>query len=397
MPKETEMRAKAAQRTALDVGRIGRPPVEPQIKRFEKSARKRLRKLVKSAPRFGDLLFSFPGAAYAIAIGGPAAEARARAVAAVKSGAPLAAVAEALELPLWYRRLPPEAFLGPVEAPAAGPEFARYVVNVTPKAPAAVAPWLSAIILASRAAGPQVAAWLAKQEIWAERPDLARAATPAVAAYAWHAQNETTHGRRFMSCRWTKGMSFRGAAAEARFWLERSVLHFCAEDPVASGSWTRPQRVSGFVIAPLTTAAELELEGKRMRNCIATYDHFMERGGCLLFAVRRGQQSVGSLELRPCPAKPGAARVAQLEGPGNSPASGRVQEAVAKWLGRQGPFPLTAGGGLISRPVNAGRWAAFWEAYVAAVGPAAAGPFAKPPCLETLREIAQPLAKLEAI
>ena len=37
------------------------PPVEPQIKRFAKPARKRLRKLVRTGSRFGDLLFSLPG------------------------------------------------------------------------------------------------------------------------------------------------------------------------------------------------------------------------------------------------------------------------------------------------------------------------------------------------
>ncbi len=397
MPIETKKTRAWPHRSPLDAGRIGRPPVEPQIKRFEKAARKRLRKLVKSSPRFGDLLFSFPGAAYAIAIGGPSSEARAAGVAAVKSGAPLQAVADALGLPVWYRRLPPEAFAGPVEAPLVGPNFARFVVNVTPEEPSAVAPWLQALVAASRAAGEKVAAWLAKQAIWSAEPELARQATLPVAAYAWHSVHREARARSFMDRFWTKHMTFRNAATEARIWLERATSRACAEDEAATRSWRTAQRAGGFVIQPLTTAAELQAEADRMNNCIATYTHFMERGGCLLFAVRRGSKSVASLELRPDPNRVGAARIIQLEGPGNTQAAERVRASVEKWLSRQGPFPLAPGGGIASRPVNAERWKALWAEFVDDVGPAAAGPFAADPTPSALRAVAGPLNALEGV
>lgn len=394
MPME-KTTGRAPRPTALDVGRIGRPPVEPQIKRFAKPARRRLRKLVKSSPRFGDLLFSFPAAAYAIAVGGPGVAARAAGVAAVKGGASLAAVAEALGLPIWYRRLPPEAFEGQVRTPNAGLDLARCVANVAPSGPTA-ALWLEAVVRASWAADEMVAGWLAKQSIWGDQPSPAYRVAPMVAAYAWHSRRPDHPSRRLMDRPWAKGMSFRNAATEARVWLERVALRRCAEDDAASLSWSRPQRVSGYVIQPLQLG-DLAAEAQRMGNCLATYLSFAERGGCLLFAVRRGKQSVASIELRPHASAVGKARLVQLEGPGNTAAPDRVRAAVEKWLTRQGPFPLAVGGALISRPVNAERWAAFWAEYVEAVGAEAAGVFAEPPTLRSLRRIGAAFSALERI
>ena len=196
---------------------------------------------------------------------------------------------------------------------------------------------------------------------------------------------------------WSKHLSFRAAATEARVWLEKVMHRYCLEDDAVAKSWSKPQRKCGYLFQPLTTAQELDREGREMNNCLATFQHFVERGGCLIYAIKRGNRSVASLELRADAREVGKARIIQLEGPSNTPAPQRIVTAVENWLSVQGPFPLAAYGGIASRPVNAARWAAFWRPYVQAVGAEAAGPFAARPNAATLRAIAEPLDELEYI
>ena len=376
---------------------MGRPPVEPQIKRFDKPVRKRLRKLVRTGARFGDLLFSFPAAAYAIAAEGRSAAQRAAGVKAVKDGASLQAVAEALELPGWLRKLPPEAFRGALIVPPALVQLGRSVSGLAPEEANAAADWYETVVIVAHGAGEKAAAWVAKQQNWGVDGAMMRAAAFPVAAYVWHSVNQHARARTVIDRFWTKHMTFRRAAAEARAWLETVVHKFCLEESREAQSWGKAQRYCSYHIVPLTTAQELEHEGRAMNNCLATYQHFMERGGCLLFAVRRGSKSVASLELRADPYNPGKASVIQLEGPNNTPAPQRIARAVQGWLGRQGPFPLAPRGGIGSRAVNAKRWAGVWAAYVETVGADGAGPFASAPNAATLRAIAQPLNALEYI
>ena len=98
---------------------IRREPLEPTklpdewesyVGRFAYPARREARRLMKGSARLVDLAMVFPGAIYALATRHGAADARREALTLVEQGAPLKAVARALDLPLWLRRLPPEAF-----------------------------------------------------------------------------------------------------------------------------------------------------------------------------------------------------------------------------------------------------------------------------------------------
>src|SRR5215472_16584616 len=89
--------------------------LESQIRRFPRGFRRRLRKLVRGSSRLGDLLYTFPGLAFILAAGGRPHEARGQAVKLVKDGQSLAGAASAVDLPIWMKRLPPEAFSEPLE------------------------------------------------------------------------------------------------------------------------------------------------------------------------------------------------------------------------------------------------------------------------------------------
>ena len=84
--------------------------LEALVRRFDPSARRAVRRLLHASPRFADLANVFPGAFYALATPQVPAARRRKAAQLVEEGALLKDVAKALDLPLWLRRLPPEAF-----------------------------------------------------------------------------------------------------------------------------------------------------------------------------------------------------------------------------------------------------------------------------------------------
>src|SRR5262249_31405214 len=140
--------------------------LESQIRRFPRSFRRRLRKLVRGSSRLGDLLYSFPGLAFVLAAGGRPHVARGRAVELVKEGQSLSKVASALDLPLWMRRLPPEAFSEPFGMVPGNEAFGRRIVNEIPDKPDITAMWLRWVLFGAEACGEGFALWLAKQRIY---------------------------------------------------------------------------------------------------------------------------------------------------------------------------------------------------------------------------------------
>ena len=97
--------------------------------RFAYPARREVRRLMRSSPRLADLATVFPGAVHALATKRGPADARDKAIGLVEDGAALKSVARVLDLPLWLRRLPPEAFQKKIEDLPNGELFARRVAN----------------------------------------------------------------------------------------------------------------------------------------------------------------------------------------------------------------------------------------------------------------------------
>jgi hypothetical protein len=117
-------------------------PIETRIRRFPRKFQRRLRKLVKGSKPLKDLLYAFPGAVFVLAARNRPPEARAEGVRLAQAGRPLADVAAALGLPMWLRRLPPEAFAAPFGRLPDADGFGRRVANLTPSAPKTAAMWL---------------------------------------------------------------------------------------------------------------------------------------------------------------------------------------------------------------------------------------------------------------
>ncbi|MEO1719708.1 MAG: hypothetical protein AAFR23_05680, partial [Pseudomonadota bacterium] len=135
---------------------------EQTIVRFRRSLRRRLRALVRQHDRFGDLVVAFPAAAFALVTMYGPATGRQRARTLIIEGAPLKAIAKALGVPFWMRKLAPELLVDPfpVTLPA-DDTFGQRLVGLQPATPRDVRWWLTGVLHGYAVAGDVFACWLA--------------------------------------------------------------------------------------------------------------------------------------------------------------------------------------------------------------------------------------------
>ncbi len=337
-------------------------PLDARIRRFPRSYRRRLRKLVRGSRPLKDLLYSFPGAAFVLAAGNRSADARERAVQLVEAGEPLPAVAAALDVPFWLRRLPPEAFAAPFGHLPDEDGFGRRIVNQIPSAAALTPMWLQRVAFGAEAGDDAVTLWLASNRIL---PGEARHGIPLlpVIAFAWFSRHQSAAAYPFIDRRWHRKMRFKTAVLETRFWLERAIAEYCLERPSETGGWHKMSASGGYVFMPLRTAQELMEEGDRMRNCVASYAPRVAMGSCLIYSVRHGGTRVATLEIVPAGAQSSGARIAQLRGPENCDPADDVVRAARLWLSKRGRYPVVIGGDLRHLPIRQDRWKAIWQPF----------------------------------
>jgi hypothetical protein len=332
--------------------------LESQIRRFPRGFRRRLRKLVRGSSRLGDLLYTFPGLAFVLAAGGRHHEARGRAVKLIKEGQPLSDAAAALDLPLWLRRLPPEAFSEPLGM-APGSEFGRRVVNEIPDKPEATAMWLRWVLFGAEACGESFALWLAKQDIY-QTGDESKIPLLPLAAFAWYSLEAGGPARGLIGRPWHGSTGFGVAVDETRSWFERVILDYCyGSGGGRNGSWFKTRKASGYRLTPLLTPADLREEGDKMNNCVATYIPKVAIGACLIYSIRRCGQRVATMEIAP---RNGAPVIVQLLAAGNASAGDDVWRAANSWLSKQGQYPFV-GDSAIAHEVIPSRWDAIWQPY----------------------------------
>ncbi|HPG89797.1 MAG TPA: hypothetical protein PLD46_09085, partial [Hyphomicrobium sp.] len=135
--------------------------VENSVQRFPLSVRREVRRIVRSSPRMADLVNVFPGILYTLAARrGPLAS-RLQATSLIETGAQLKIVARTLDLPMWLRRLPPEAFEALPTVLPKSEGFGRRIASRLPAHRAESAFWLTSVLFAEQACHEDFAIWLA--------------------------------------------------------------------------------------------------------------------------------------------------------------------------------------------------------------------------------------------
>ena len=341
--------------------------IERQIKRFEKSAWRRLRKLAGLSPRLADLIESFPAAAYVLATSQVPPEASGETVRRVKNGESLKDAVQPLGLPMWLKRVPPEAFSGAIVGAPDGEKFARQIAGRIPEDPGLAWNWLAWVCFAGRAGDADFALWIAGQKRPFPRP-LHGQCNPLrpLAAFAWVSRHDHGLAREFIDKPWQPSMRFEKSVTAMQIWLDRVAQEFRPKRPRRGPGRYSQRDPAGLRMVPLRTGPQLRDEGRAMNHCVGTYAHMVAHGECLIFSVRDGERRFATVELRR-KGRNGPYVVAQLQGPGNSRVSEAVWHFVQGWTKRFEADPgLAFGSGESGFKIREAAWQDLFGAYNAA-------------------------------
>lgn len=366
IPRSTLLRSTVAGRRAseplpLDVERL--------VCRFDPSARRELRKLFRKSDRFFDLARVFPGAAFAIATCQLPRRLRLEAQAQVVEGAALRKVAKTLDMPLWLRRLPPEAFESVDLDLPTSESFTRRIATRLPDHDCESAFWLETVSFAARAAGDDFALWLAEQRhIFDLRGDPAKLFA-IFAAYAWHSTvGIGSRAHELIVVPWRPEIAFDTALCAAKSWLNRMRLVVQMQPGVVTDPWLAPGSSGAFDFVPLTDCEQILAEAHAMQNCADQYADRLTRDKCRLFSVRRGLHRIATLEIGAHPREAGVLAITQLKARHNMPASIEVWQAAHAWLsGQPGLKRLQTVVGP-EQPFDTGLWGELLDPYRAGHG-----------------------------
>jgi hypothetical protein len=252
----------------------------------------------------------------------------------VLAGAQLKDVARVLELPVWLRRLPPEAFRAPIPPLPTSELFARRVVNQLPSSPGDNPLWLDSVSFTSEACNEYFALWLAGQPLFSDSGE-ARRLFAVLSAYAWYSGADGTKAQSLIVVAWRPEMAFDTALCAAKSWLNRMRLVLQLRTGVITDTWFAPGEANGHAFVPLVEQSEILAESHAMQNCADQYADRLARDKCRLFSIRRKGLRVATLEIGPHPRETGVLAITQLKARHNMPAASEVWQAAHAWLATQ--------------------------------------------------------------
>jgi hypothetical protein len=337
-------------------------PLEALVQRYHVPVRREIRRLVRTSPRLADLASVFPGALYALAARrGPAAT-RLSALGLIESGAQLKTVARRLDLPMWLRKLPPEAF----EAlPAGLPQsegFSRRIAARIPQNSRESAFWLTSVLFAHTACHEDFAIWLAEQPIFADAGD-AEKMIAVVAAYAWYSNAPNTSAHKLIVVPWRPEISFDTALCAAKSWFNRVRLVLQLRPGTMIDTWLKSGSALGYTFEPLLDQEAILAEAQAMQNCADQYAERLVRDKCRLFSVRRNGLRAATLEVGPHQREAGVLAITQLKARHNMAASIDIWQAAYTWMASQRDLKRVPPLSSCDRSFDQEAWAGLLQPY----------------------------------
>ncbi len=333
--------------------------LERQLRRFPAEVRPYAARAAGIDPALADLVIAFPALVIALAMPRRGFDARpviARAIA----GAPLGVLAKDAGVAMWLRKLPPEAFNGPIQNIPEGDLFARQIGNFLPKRTRDAAEWLRVIAFATQVAHEPFALWVAKSLRGAGKcPDRLQL----VALWAWHSQQPGTTAGALIRRRWTPAMRYEHALSAARCWLENVDVHMAFAGSAPMDAWLKPGVFDDFEFLPVLTAAELMAEAADMKHCVRSYCESIVEQNCQIWSVRRGGKRVATIDLS---AQQGQILlgIGQLRARQNKAVAVQVAVAVRNWLNAHTVEQLQPVRKAVERPLQKRQaWQRLWKPY----------------------------------
>jgi hypothetical protein len=269
--------------------------LERRLRRYHPRFQGTVRALAMRHSRIADLAASFPALLFALAVPRPGLD-PAPGLARVIDGCALAEAAAAANLPLWLRKLPPEALARPIPPLPDGELFRRQIPNHLPRSPKLAPTWLQTVADVAELAHEPAAVWIAR-ELVREPRRVNPARLRLISLWSWFSGRPATFGHKLIERPWTPGMRIGAALAAADDWRMMIALHVNVGLQPISDMWLQAGRVAGYDFLPLNSTATIAEEAKAMRNCLNTYGYNLTHNRSRLWSVRRDGERIATLKV----------------------------------------------------------------------------------------------------
>jgi hypothetical protein len=305
---------------------------ESRLRRYAPLLAPRVRALASRHERLADLAVSFPALLFALAMprsGSDPAPAIARAI----EGACLAELAEAAGIPMWLRKLPPEAFVRRIGQLPDGKLFRRRIANHMPSSARLAPVWLQAVADAAEYADELAAVWVAREVVRSAENAHFRnlRLLRRVGLYAWFSGQPKTLAHVLIDRPWKANMHFSTAVDAAHRWHEKIDLHLNLGGAPIADTWLGCGFADGYEFVPIQSAAEFAEEAEAMANCLAGYGYDVAHGWSRFFSVRKGGKRVATLNVARGSGDP-LLNIEELRGLRNKAVSAELSWAARRWL-----------------------------------------------------------------
>lgn len=340
---------------------------ERRIAAFATPYQDRIREISDAGPELEDLADSFPAALFALAAHDiPAAE-RSALIGDIVAGLPLKDVAQRLDLPWWVRRLPAQAFTGPLGPLPADAGFGLRIGPLLPICEGMAGEWLRRVSMAYAICGVDAATWVARH-FRSTMPIAADEHFHILCAWIWHADKPETPAGALIRKPWSAQQSARRATEEIIGWRRRIAL----ARHIGRGfgdTWVEDGTALGYRFVALRTIFDFIGEAELMDNCLDQYAARLEQGPIRVFSVRKDGRTVADVEIAPHEQEASMPCITQVRAPRNRRASPDIWRAAYAWLGGQALKPADLG--QQNRQLRARRSSerAIWAPYLAALPP----------------------------
>jgi len=303
--------------------------LERQLRRYHLRFQGAVRLLAMRHPRIGDLAASFPALLFALAVPRPGFD-PAPALEKVIAGLALTAAAAAANVPMWLRKLPPEAFTRPIAKLPDGELFRHQIANHLPPSRKLAPTWLQTVADVAAFAREPASVWIARELVREPRrvkPDRLRL----IGLWTWFSGQPGSFGHKLIDKPWTPDMRIGPAIAAADAWKEVIALHLNLGPQPITDMWLQSARVAGYDFLPLDSIAAVTEEADAMRNCVRTYGANLASNYSRLWSVRRDGERVATLKVATRYGDP-LLNIVELKGPENTKAPRELWWVARQWL-----------------------------------------------------------------
>jgi hypothetical protein len=335
--------------------------VERQLRRYQPRFQRTVRALACRHSRIEDLAASFPALLFALAVPRSGLDPE-PALARVIEGLSLAEAAMAADLPMWLRRLPPEAFARPLKRLPDGDLFRRRIANHLPESPKLASTWLHVVGEVAELAHETAAVWIAR-ELVREPRRVNPARLKLISLWLWFSVHPATLGNDLIDRPWTPAMRIGQALAAADDWRTNVELHVHLGTRLRFDMWLQEGHVAGYDFLPLDSVRAIVDEARAMRNCLRTYGFNLAHNRSRLWSVRKDGKRIATLRIGSQTADP-LPSILELEGAGNAAVERDLWWAAHQWLQTQDLSQVDMRQrGWRTAPLDRATWLSLWRPY----------------------------------